>query len=109
MSLDAKAYVVKARNHLIFENNLVKVNSIDLFTPDWKENQSIIKSQPLKVVLQEFKNYYDVEFDVSNVDTSKIYTGTFSHNDLEIALKSITLPLGLSYSISDRKIILSDQ
>ena len=109
VNLDDKAYIVEAKNHLFFENDAVKVNSIDLMTPDWKENQTIIKSQPLNVVLQDFKNYYDVEFDVSNVDTSKIYTGTFNHNDLEIALKSITLPLGLSYSISDKEIILSDQ
>lgn len=109
VSLDGKTYIVEADNRLVLENNAVKINFIDLMRPDWKENQTIIKSQPLKVVLQEFKNYYDVEFEVSNVDTSKIYTGTFSHNDLEIALKSITLPLGLSYSISDKKIILSNQ
>lgn len=109
VSLNDKIYIVEAENDLTLENNTIELSSINLMKPDWKENQTIIKSQPLKVVLQEFKNFYDVNFDSSNVDTSKIYTGTFSHNDLEIALKSITLPLNISYSIRDNEIILSNQ
>ena len=33
----------------------------------------------------------------------KFIPEVLSHNDLEIALKSITLPLGLTYSISDKR------
>jgi ferric-dicitrate binding protein FerR (iron transport regulator) len=77
--------------------------------PDWKNSLSVFDSQPLKLVLEELKNYYQVDIVTSDVNTNKIFTGSFSHQNLEIALNSITLPLGLSYNIDGETVFLSNK
>ena len=102
-------YVLEAKEKLTLNNKKIEVSTISSSLPDWKTNQTIVKSEPLKNVIKEFKNYYDVEFEISNVDTSQRYTGSFSHDNLKSALKSITLPLDLTYKIDDKKISLSNK
>jgi ferric-dicitrate binding protein FerR (iron transport regulator) len=103
------SFVLKQNDKLSIEDSQVVVIQSVLSTPDWKTEQSIIKSKSLDLVLKEFKNYYDVEFETSNINTSKIYTGSFGHDNLKIALNSITLPLGLSYKIDGGTILLSNK
>lgn len=98
---------LKANETLNFNGNQLKITPNFSTTPDWKENRTYVESKPLAFVIEEFKNYYPVDVELSAVNTKQVYTGSFAHDDMEIALKSITLPLGLSYTISDKKIILS--
>ena len=44
--------------------------------------------------------HYDVEILLEAVDPEQLFTGGFIHGNLELALKSITEPMGLSYSIN---------
>ena len=100
-------YILKAHDRLVFTEGRGHLIPIEASLPDWKTKKSVFKSQPLGQVLQEFKNYYDFEIDTSNIDTSVIYSGSFTHEDLQIALNSITLPLGLTYRFNGKIIILS--
>lgn len=109
VKIDEKTFIVKRNDKLAFENSEVVVSLLEKNNPDWKNRQSIFDSKPLVFVLEEFKNYYDVKFDTSQVDTSKIFTGSFSHENLEIALNSITLPLGLSYRIDGNMVLLASK
>jgi len=102
-----KSYTLQANNKLILEDEGLVLKQVNTDVPDWKNAKSVLKSHTLEKVLKEFQNYYDVEFYTSNVDIQRRYTGSFTHNDIEIALKSITLPLGLTYKIDDKKIFLS--
>lgn len=99
--------VLKANEELTLNNNRPQIRKVNAILPDWKKDKTTLKSKPLAIVLEEFKNYYDVEFKTDGVNMTQLYTGSFPHNDVEFALKSITLPLNLSYTISDKKIILS--
>lgn len=109
VKIDEKTFIVKRNDKLAFENSEVVVSLLEKNNPDWKNRLSIFDSKPLVFVLEEFKNYYDVKFDTSQVDTSKIFTGSFSHENLEIALNSITLPLGLSYRIDGNMVLLASK
>ncbi len=102
-------YILKPNDNLIFKNENISLSQVESSSPDWKSNKTFISSRSIGYVLNEFKNYYDVQFDISNIDSSRIYTGSFSHNDLEIALNSITLPLGLTYTKDGNTIILSNK
>jgi ferric-dicitrate binding protein FerR (iron transport regulator) len=75
-------------------------------SPSWLNNTSTFKSIPLQYVLNELERQYNVTIEVTNIDTSKLYTGSFSHDNLEIALKSVTLPFNLQYSINNNTITL---
>ncbi len=109
VDINKDQYILKQNDKLVFYNDQVSLLQNNTSIPDWKNNISIIKSQNLGNVLDEFKNYYDVKFDISQIDTNQIYTGSFSHQNLEIALNSITLPLGLSYKIDGETVFLSNK
>lgn len=77
--------------------------------PIWLDGESSFKSTPLKHVIAELKNQYDLEVNANNVDTSRLFTGSFTHNNLDLALKSVTIPLNLSYSKSGKSILLEER
>jgi transmembrane sensor len=41
-----------------------------------------------------------------NIDTNQLFTGSFAHNNIEVALKAITLPLHVTYSKTNHTILL---
>lgn len=74
--------------------------------PTWQADESTFKSVPFSEVIGEFERQYNVSVTISNVNTSQLFTGTFTHNDISLALKSITIPLNLTYQIADDKKIV---
>lgn len=75
--------------------------------PDWRRAESSFQSVPFRHVLLEFERQYNVTVSTVNVDTDELFTGTFIHSDISLALKSIALPLNLTYEVDGKKIILS--
>jgi transmembrane sensor len=75
-------------------------------TPSWLNNESQFKSIPFKVVISEFERQYGVTIITNNIDTNQLFTGSFSHKNMSIALQSITLPLHLTYSKNNHTITL---
>ena len=74
--------------------------------PSWIKNYSHFQSIPYKEVLAEFERQYDVKIELESVDASQFFTGSFVHNDIQVALKSLTLPLQLTYQKTNRTILL---
>ena len=75
--------------------------------PDWINGESSFESVPLKFVLEELERQYNINTVAAKVDMNQLFTGSFSHHNLEIALKSVTVPLNLSYRVNENKIVLS--
>lgn len=75
--------------------------------PDWLEGESSFKSVPLEFVINELERQYQVSVETRNVKLNQLFTGSFTHKNLEIALKSITLPLDLNYEIKNSVIIIA--
>ena len=78
----------------------------NILQPQWLHGESSFKSVPLKHVITEFENQYNQTINATNIDTSRLFTGSFTHNNLDLALKSVTIPLNLSYSKSGTSILL---
>lgn len=73
--------------------------------PEWISGESTFKNVPIKYVIAQFKNQYDVEIKFpKNLENSK-FTGSFTHSNIETALKTICIPLNLNYSDSNSKTI----
>lgn len=77
--------------------------------PSWINNKSYFKSMPFAHVIQEFERQYNVSINFQNVDIEQLFTGSFDHNDKTLALKSLTLPLNLKYSIIDDNTIVLER
>jgi len=73
--------------------------------PSWINNESYFKSMPFEYVIREFERQYNVSINPQNINVKQLFTGSFSHNDIELALKSITLPLDVKYNFKNKTII----
>jgi ferric-dicitrate binding protein FerR (iron transport regulator) len=91
---------------LIIDGNYIATEKENLASPSWLNHNSTFKSIPYREVIAEFERQYNVSITFDSIDTSQNFTGSFTHNDIEIALKSITLPLQLKYSKTDHIISL---
>ena len=78
-------------------NGVVTIDSTSNIQPEWILNKSSFKSVPLYVVIDEFERQYGISINAQQIDTKRLITGGFVHNNLEVALKSITIPFDLSY------------
>lgn len=74
--------------------------------PLWLRGESSFKNTAFKHIINELENQYHISIEAKNIDTSRLFTGSFTHNNLDLALKSVTIPLNLSYSKSSNTINL---
>ncbi len=74
--------------------------------PTWLRGESNFTNTPLKYVITELENYYNIKIVIDKADANRLYTGGFSHKNLDLALQSVTIPLNLSYSKSGTSIVL---
>ena len=93
---------------LILDGKYIAKEKENTLNPSWIDNKSYFKSMPYSYVINEFERQYGVQIDSKNIDTTQLFTGSFVHNDQTLALKSLTLPLNLTYrQTSDKTIVLA--
>lgn len=74
--------------------------------PSWLQQKSTFNNTPLKQVITALEKQYDVVIDASKIDISAIrYTGGFTHNDLDKALKTVFQPLKIKFTFGKKNII----
>jgi len=74
--------------------------------PGWIHDESTFKNKAIALVLEELKSVYSINIITKNIDVDLRYTGSFTNLDLEAALETITLPLGLEYAIENKNVTL---
>lgn len=75
--------------------------------PGWLHGESSFKSVPLSFVFAELERQYNITIESRDVELNQLFTGSFSHDNLKIALESITIPVNLCYSIKENKVIIT--
>ncbi|MEY8847614.1 FecR family protein [Psychroserpens sp. XS_ASV72] len=90
------------------ENNTVENLTFQEDSPDWRNGLSKFEAQPLHLVLEELKQYFDIDFETENVNTERLFSGSFEHNNLDLALKSTLVPMGITYELKGNTIILTE-
>jgi ferric-dicitrate binding protein FerR (iron transport regulator) len=99
-------YKLPAGNTLKVVDGFISKSAISEQQPPWLSQISIFKSTKLRYVLQELERQYNVSVDTQNIDTSIIFTGSFTHKNIAVALQSITKPLSLKFEVRDTIITL---
>ncbi len=74
--------------------------------PAWFNHESAFESVPYREVLDELARQYGVKISTDNVDLNQLFTGRFPNSDLTTALKSVTMPFGLTYQIRGKEIMV---
>ena len=105
-STEIEKILLPGDTFLIIDGKYIATEKENLASPSWLNHKSTFKSIPYKEVIAEFERQYNVSVEFDHIDGSQNFTGSFTHNDIEIALKSITLPVQLKYSKTDNIIRL---
>jgi ferric-dicitrate binding protein FerR (iron transport regulator) len=95
----------KGDAYQILEGNFVENKTVSN-GPSWIENKSVFEAIPFKEVLAEMERQYNIEITYKNINTSRLFTGGFVHDDLENALISITKPMDLTYELSSSNLVI---
>ncbi|GAA4274343.1 FecR family protein [Aquimarina gracilis] len=99
-------HILKANDKIRLSRQTVINEKVKETLPNWINGISIFKEKPLQEVLDEIQRQYSVTFQNNGVDLSRLFTGSFVHNDLEKALRSTLAPMGISYTISEDKTVV---
>lgn len=81
-------------------NNELEKWDFSLKESNWTLGESTFNNTPIEQVLYAIENQFNITLDKSNIDTNKRFTGAFTHRDLNLALKTVAVPMGLSYSVN---------
>ncbi len=85
---------------LRIDNKLERI-TIERSTPDWVDGKSTFTSTPLSEVIAELEAQYDINIMSQRINISHHFTGSFTHNDLDLALKTVFVPMGINYQLSE--------
>ena len=89
----------------VINGMIENIEDFNAQNPSWIQQESSFNKIPLNQVIAELERQYDIKIKIKDVDTSKLFTGSFTHSDKEIALKAVTIPLQLSYNTEGKNII----
>lgn len=109
VSVTYKNTVVKLPKGTIFKvvnGKIDTTNTFDINEKSWLQKESNFKSTALRFVLEEIENQFGYTIETTAINLDILYSGGFTHNDVNNALKSITIPLQLSYKIDGKKITI---
>ncbi len=100
VEIQNEIYILTAGEHIRFfdesyENWAEEVIDTE---PPWVHAESSFKSVPIKYVITNFERQYGVKINYPNKYEKIKFSGSFTHKDIEVALKSIFTPLNLTYS-----------
>jgi len=90
----------------VINGKITTTNTFDVNEKSWLQKESNFKSTSLRFVLEEIEHQFGYKIETGTVDLEVLFTGGFTHTDINIALQSVTIPLQLSYKIVGKKITL---
>ena len=96
--MDNEAILLKGDN-VRLSNGVFEQGKNFHTTPQWVKNISDFQKVPLSEVFSELERQYGISTILVGVDGRQLFTGGFAHNNLDEALKAITIPLDLDYVV----------
>ncbi|WP_051286585.1 FecR family protein [Salinimicrobium terrae] len=111
VSFGDKEFLLKERQAFFgTQDTISKVLKFNEEIPVWAIQESTFEAVPLREVIRELEEQFDIEISTKNVNLEQLFTGSFSHSDMELALKAVTVPLQLQYvTEADKKIVLYEE
>ena len=90
---------------LAINGEIIETEKPDDTTPSWLHNESSFRSIPLKYVLDEFQRQHNIKVETQNIDMNKLFTGTFSNTNTDLALQSISVPSQIKFKLEGNKVL----
>jgi len=110
VTMDGKETQLSAGNSLLMLNGKSTMLKAAINgKPTWLSNESSFKSIPLNYVIDELQRQYNIKITTKNINTSQLFSGSFSNENLELALKSISVPLQIKFNLDGNKVLFYDE
>lgn len=94
----------------VINGDLQIIQNFDKSAPGWTFRESDFDAVPLKHVIAELERQFNIRIETRDLDMNQLFSGSFNHDNIEIALKAVTIPLQLNYRIeSDKKVLLYEE
>jgi len=90
---------------MVIDGKIIEAEKPSYKTPSWMNNESSFKSIPLKYVLDEFQRQHNIKVETQNIDINKLFTGTFSNTNTDLALQSISVPSQIKFKLEGQKVL----
>ncbi|TDQ27546.1 FecR family protein [Tenacibaculum caenipelagi] len=75
-------------------------------SPSWLLGETTFNNTPLYQVIKALENQFNLKFDTSKIDLNQRFTGTFTHEDVNIALKTVFAPMKISYKLAKNSSVI---
>jgi len=88
-------------------NNISEKWDTELLQPSWISGETTFTNTPLKQVIHSLENQFDITFIKDNIDQNARFTGSYTHKNIKLALKTIFIPMEISYTFEgENQIVL---
>ncbi|CAM1346628.1 FecR family protein [Tenacibaculum insulae] len=74
--------------------------------PSWINGESTFNNTPLSNVILTLEKQYNLNINTNKIDTTKRFTGAFTHNDVNIALKTVFAPMKISFKLAENSSVI---
>ena len=101
-----KNYLLTPNKGVVVLNNIEKEINLNQTKPSWLKNERIFNERPLKEVIIELENQFNIKIDKNNIDDSILFTGGFNTKNRNLALASVFKPLKIKYQIKNNTVKL---
>lgn len=106
---DESEYILLAGDAIRFYgNSSERFKEVANGKPRWTTGESAFKRTPFQCVVRALEKQYDKQIEFPAPLTDAKFTGSFTHQNLDVALQSVCVPLNLKINYSEGKIILSE-
>lgn len=102
-----KTVILKPGDYISVHTKQVTAGKISkMKSPAWIDGKNIFRGVPYQEVLNELSRQFGVEITTNFEPEKRLFTGAFTNDNLEEALKTVTLPLKLTYNITGKNVVI---
>lgn len=94
-----KTILTKGTSLQITNNEFIKEEAVTT-NPSWMAGINTYKNTPLSVIINDLESQFHITIESKNLDLNKRLTASFGYNNVNLALKSIFIPLNLNYTLT---------
>lgn len=104
---NGKTTILAKGTYLQVNNNELTKDTLNSTNPSWMAGINTYKNTPLNIIIDDLEAQYNITIDTKNIELNKRLTASFTYNNVNLALKSIFIPLNLDFTLTKNKVRLS--
>lgn len=90
------------------KNDMLVQGSFDVEQSDWRKGEFSFKEEQLSNVFEEIERQFNVEIKANGIE-DRFFTGRFTNKNLNEALETVCLPMGLKFKVEGNLVLISSK